>query len=126
MGIKPRSPNQTAFSVSMEEALRDDIDARAESLGLNRSQYLATLARNDIATGGDLLLREPSTPAPLAAVAEPIVSYRTEKRRQKATPKPAPSSDAGKPSKASGDTEQLNRETLEAWQKRKKKGRNPE
>jgi len=64
--IKPRSPGKLAISVSMTEDLLSDLDARAESLGLNRSQYLAQLARNDLAQGGTLILRE--TP----------VSYKTK------------------------------------------------
>ena len=34
------------------------LDQRATALGLNRSQYLAQLARADLASGGDMLLRE--------------------------------------------------------------------
>jgi len=49
MTVKQRSPGQLGISISMSEKLRDEIDARASSLGLTRSQYLAQLARNDIA-----------------------------------------------------------------------------
>lgn len=60
-----RRPDQTAISVSIHVGLLAQIDARAASLGLNRSQYLAQLARNDVASGGDLVLRD--TPPPTAA-----------------------------------------------------------
>lgn len=64
VSIKPRSPDQTAISISMDNDLRAQIDDRAKSLGLNRSKYLALLARNDIASGGDMTVREQSTPPP--------------------------------------------------------------
>jgi metal-responsive CopG/Arc/MetJ family transcriptional regulator len=42
----------TAFSVSWPEQLLAEVDARVESLGLNRSIYLAALARRDLAAKG--------------------------------------------------------------------------
>lgn len=53
MVLKKRSPDQTAISVSLPVELLSDIDERAKSLGLNRSQYLAQLAKQDLAMGGD-------------------------------------------------------------------------
>lgn len=63
MANPQRRPDQTAISVSIHVGLLAQIDARAAALGLNRSQHLAQLARNDVASGGDLVLREaPDTP----------------------------------------------------------------
>lgn len=66
-----RKPDQIGISVSMSKALLADIDARRKLLGLTRSQYLASLARNDLAAGGELVIREishsyssPTAPAP--------------------------------------------------------------
>lgn len=61
--MKPRSPGQTATSFSCEETLLRRIDDRARSLNMNRSQYLAALARRDLVEGGPLILQE-SLPAP--------------------------------------------------------------
>ncbi len=58
MTTKPRSPGKTAISVSMTQSLLDQVDERATALNLTRSQYIAQLARADVATGGDLTLRE--------------------------------------------------------------------
>lgn len=55
-----RSTDQIAVSLSMKRSLRDQIDQRAEKLGLNRSQYLAILARADIAEGGEFAINETS------------------------------------------------------------------
>ena len=55
---KRRSPGQTAIGISLPRALLEAIDQRATALGLNRSQYLAALARRDIDERGDLTLRE--------------------------------------------------------------------
>lgn len=64
MSIKPRSQGQTAISVSLPLDLLERVDTRAAALGLNRSQYLAQLARNDLLERGELVLREAnSTPA---------------------------------------------------------------
>ncbi len=62
--MNARAPGKTAVSVSLPQSLVDQIDARAAGLGLNRSQYLASLARCDIHTGGPLELRDaPSSTA---------------------------------------------------------------
>lgn len=53
-----RKPTQTAISVSMSKELLAQLDARAGLLGLNRSQYLSQLARQDLIEGGTLELRE--------------------------------------------------------------------
>lgn len=53
-----RKADQTAISISMSRELLDQIDRRAQNLGLTRSQYLAHLARQDCVEGGDLVLRE--------------------------------------------------------------------
>lgn len=60
MTIKPRSPGKTAISVSMTQALLDQVDQRASALNLTRSQYISQLARADVAAGGDLTLKENS------------------------------------------------------------------
>jgi hypothetical protein len=64
MGTKPRTPGQTAVSISLPEKLLLDIDARADALNINRSQYLAALARNDLSARGILTLQETTEPAP--------------------------------------------------------------
>jgi hypothetical protein len=56
-----RKPDQTAISVSMSKTLLEQLDARAEALGLNRSQYLVHLARQDLASKGALILQEHPT-----------------------------------------------------------------
>jgi hypothetical protein len=99
MGIKPRSPGQTAFSVSMEKDLRDDIDARAAALGLNRSQYLAVLARNDIDTGGHLVLRD----TPNSSPDEEVSAAMDRALRPEATP-PSPTPPPNPPSTAPSGT----------------------
>lgn len=82
MSTKPRSADQTATSFSVEKDLLADIDKRASDLGLTRSKYLATLARNDIAEGGDLLLRDSSkAPAPIAP--EKTVRYKISGKPRK-------------------------------------------
>lgn len=58
MATKPRSPGQTAISVSLDGGLLARIDERAGALGLNRSQYLAQLARADLQKRGELRLQE--------------------------------------------------------------------
>ena len=58
MTMKPRSPDQTAISVSLPATLLDEIDSRSRALGLNRSQYLCQLAREDLSTRGGLTLHE--------------------------------------------------------------------
>lgn len=106
MSVPQRSPDQTAISVSIGKELLVKIDARAASLGLSRSQYLANLARHDVLSGGDLLLKDSSSVASVAdemvsaaisesaaAPAPGLVNYRSTRRaaRRKATP-PAPDS----------------------------------
>jgi len=59
-----RAPDQTAISVSIGKELLGKIDARAEALGLSRSQYLANLARTDVVRGGDMILKESANSAP--------------------------------------------------------------
>lgn len=54
---KQRSDGLVAFSISMQGTLRADIDARADELGLSRSKYLSILARRDIASGGNVILK---------------------------------------------------------------------
>ena len=72
MVVKRRSPGQVAISISMTEEMVQQIDARAASLGLTRSGYLAALARKDVAYGGDLTLKETSSVSSAAsAEAEP-------------------------------------------------------
>jgi hypothetical protein len=53
---KPSRFAQTAVSVSLPKSLLRQIDQRADSLGIPRSQYLAMLARRDIVTGGAFFL----------------------------------------------------------------------
>lgn len=59
---KLRSPGNTQVSISLGEELLDQIDRRAASLGWSRSVYLATLARNDLSDGGDVVVREINNP----------------------------------------------------------------
>jgi hypothetical protein len=104
-GMKPktRSPGQTALSISMELGLRSEIRIRARNLNLNVSQYLATLAKNDIADGGNLELRETnSTPNSgggvvahaLDAVSGVAATPAIAPRRAQSNPKVAPRSKA--------------------------------
>lgn len=85
-----RRPNQTAISVSISVEQLARIDARAASLGLNRSQYLIQLARKDVSTGGDLTLRDAPTTSPLDTPQTPPVpphqtdtTYLKRKRKKK-------------------------------------------
>ena len=48
--------SQTAVTISLPKALLRQIDARADRLGIPRSQYLALIARRDILIGGSLTL----------------------------------------------------------------------
>lgn len=77
MGTKPRSAGQTATSFSCEETLLQRIDERARSLHMNRSQYIAALARRDLVEGGPLVLHETET-APAISPAKPV-NYRKRK-----------------------------------------------
>lgn len=58
MTTKPRSPGNTAISVSLDQRLVDLIDARRKTLGLSRSQYLRLLAQKDLADRGDITVAE--------------------------------------------------------------------
>src|SRR5512136_728641 len=64
--VKPRSPEQTAISVSITKDLLARIDARANELGLTRSRYIAVVTQIDIAKGGPLTIPTQGTvePAP--------------------------------------------------------------
>jgi hypothetical protein len=86
MTTHSRGENQTAISVSMTRDLLELVDTRAKALGLNRSQYLAQLARQDIAAKGAIILQEVSAPksnppaAPRAAGAPETTKYPPIKR----------------------------------------------
>lgn len=78
-----------AISVSLSQELLGDIDKRAESLGLNRSQYLAQLARRDVAEKGHMILTDTSNPvnsAKVDAAVEAAVSYISRKARRNRKP----------------------------------------
>lgn len=53
-----RSKDVTAISVSIPLSLLEKVDERARALGLNRSQYIAQLARADLMERGEMTLRE--------------------------------------------------------------------
>lgn len=81
-----RSENQTAISVSMTREMVAEIDARAKSLGLNRSQYLVLLARNDLVEGGEMVLKEKAAgstgkTAAAPAGAHAVIKYGPLKRK---------------------------------------------
>ena len=61
---KRRTPGQTATSFSCEETLLKAIDERAHSLGMNRSQYLAALARKDLVERQPFTLHEKQSGSP--------------------------------------------------------------
>jgi len=65
-----RSPGQTAISISMAKEELTAIDARAASLNLPRSKYLALLAQRDIAAGGALTIESSS----VSKLADAVVS----------------------------------------------------
>lgn len=69
MTTHTRSENQTAISVSMTRELLAEVDERAKALGLNRSQYLAQLARADLRERRELTLREIPSSARVEALA---------------------------------------------------------
>lgn len=95
-----RKPDQTAISISMSRQLLADLDARASLLGLTRSQYLAQLARNDIATGGGMVIRElPKSSSPAAhpiatAVVEEAIYSKKKRSKKKPDQSPSPSQSA--------------------------------
>jgi hypothetical protein len=71
--VKPRSPEQTAVSISLPRELLARIDARARSLGMPRSRYLAHVAQTDIEHGGALTVvpkTEGTEGADIAEIAE--------------------------------------------------------
>jgi len=86
MTTHSRGEDQTAISVSMKRSLLSQVDSRARALGLNRSQYLAQLARQDIAAKGALVLKEEQVPkshppaAPGAVGARSLTKYPPIKR----------------------------------------------
>lgn len=94
MSIKPRSPGQTAISISLPESLVAQVEERAQALGLSRSQYLVQLARADLKERGALTLHETpnSTPDVQKAEAETVriaqqhhsVSYGKPARKKSA------------------------------------------
>jgi hypothetical protein len=54
--MRERSEGQTVVSVSLPVELLQEIDRRAESLGLARSQYIALLADKDLRQLGPLII----------------------------------------------------------------------
>ena len=62
--MKARSKGQTSICISLTKAQLTEIDARAAALNLNRSQYLALVARKDIMRGGPLLIPDPDAAKP--------------------------------------------------------------
>ena len=62
--VKRRSKGQTSICISLTKAQLAGIDARAAALNLNRSQYLALVARRDIMRGGPLLIPSPDAATP--------------------------------------------------------------
>ncbi len=68
--VKPRSDGNTAISVSLGKSLLDKVDARADELDLNRSQYFRKLAASD-AGGGMRTKAKPQVkppPKPLGSI----------------------------------------------------------
>src|SRR5512137_2478912 len=100
--VKPRSPEQTAISVSITKELLARIDARANELGLSRSRYIAVIAQIDIAEGGPLTIPtqgavEPAPPVNLTAeateflkLAVPILTQYQDSHGQSPTPEVPP------------------------------------
>jgi metal-responsive CopG/Arc/MetJ family transcriptional regulator len=89
MSNKQRTAEQTAISISLPKQLLAQIDDRAAALGLNRSQYLNVLARNDLASRAALKLVETYPMTEAEAVAErkaeamrvPVLRARNTKPR---------------------------------------------
>ena len=79
MSTKPRSPGQTAISVSLSEELKYQITDRARSLGLSVSQYLCRLAANDLASPGPLVVH----PAPMPGSTDALVDAVLRRLKQK-------------------------------------------
>lgn len=59
-----RLPSQKVISVSLPQALLDDIDRRATAMGLSRSAYLSLLAQQDLTKGGPLPVPAAEAPQP--------------------------------------------------------------
>jgi hypothetical protein len=57
-----RSKGQTAVSISLSQELLKRIDARADALGLPRSQYIAMVVRKDVMLGGSLVVPTANAP----------------------------------------------------------------
>jgi hypothetical protein len=62
--VKERSKGQTSICISISKTQLAEIDARAAALNLNRSQYLALVARKDIMRGGPILIPSPDAAKP--------------------------------------------------------------
>ena len=62
--VKERSKGQTSICISISKMQLAEIDARAAALNLNRSQYLALVARKDIMRGGPILIPSPDAAKP--------------------------------------------------------------
>ena len=65
------------MSISLPKALLRQIDARAERLGIPRSQYLALIARRDILIGGSLTLSDadPAHPPKQIVLTDEIIEF---------------------------------------------------
>jgi len=66
--VKPRSPEQTAISVSITREHLERVDARASSLGLSRSRYIAVATLQDINKGGPLIIAAQDATTPVVPV----------------------------------------------------------
>jgi hypothetical protein len=62
MKTKPRSPGNTAISVSIDAGTLREIDRRSSALGLSRSAYLRALALQDCDSAGSISIAEKATP----------------------------------------------------------------
>lgn len=56
-----KTTGMVPYSLSMTRELMREIDSRAKSLGLNRSQYFAALALNDLKDKGPMTLHPAAT-----------------------------------------------------------------
>lgn len=65
-----RSTDQTVVSISIPKDLLSKIDARAASLKLPRSHYLARLAKRDVKHGGALVIDPDDEASPMDYVQE--------------------------------------------------------
>jgi hypothetical protein len=75
--VKPRSPEQTAISVSITKNLLTRIDDRASELGLTRSRYIAVISQIDMAHGGPLTIPTQGTvqPAPPVELTAEVTEF---------------------------------------------------